>query len=196
MRSSIINGTTLGLLLALFAGAVHAQPTQVPACGVELRIRSTESAVRAQGNAVYFHRVLVAEMVNMTDVPVRLVQPGDGSGVGWRTPMLQWEVTTTGGHTGLQPPPRSCGNINPLRPGEVFELLPGDAVRLNAWVPPVHVEPGTYHLRLSYINDPAMTWQGLELAPHDPGEMQRVRETTWCRVASNDIILTVLPEVR
>jgi hypothetical protein len=38
-------------------------------------------------------RLLVAELVNATGDTVRLVHAGDGSAVGWRTPLLRWHVT-------------------------------------------------------------------------------------------------------
>lgn len=183
---------SLVFLSTLGATAAQAQAPDVPACGVELRIHTTSPVVQPDGGAVYFHRLLVAELVNTSGETVTLVQPGDGSGAGWRTPILRWNLTAEEGYT--PPQQMRCGNINRLRAGEVFSLRPGASRRLTDWIPPIFgVAPGSYRLRLSYVNDPALQWQGLELGPHDPEEMQRVRESTSCRVESNEISLTILP---
>jgi hypothetical protein len=144
---------------------------------------------------VSLHRVLVAQLVNESAETVTLVTAGDGSASGWRTPTLRWEVTG-GGRLSAESLVR-CGNINPLRKGEVFELATGKARALGPWVPAIHgIGPGTYRLRLSYVNDPSLEWQGVALGPHDVGEMARVRASTACRADSNEVTLTVQPQRR
>ena len=179
------------LLGTLASASALAQTPGIPACGVELRVRPESMVVQSDRGLIDFLRVLIAELVNSGDDTVRLIQAGDGSGAGWRTPILSWSVSA-----GPRYAPSTfgrCGNINPLREGEVFNLQPGAVRRLTGWVPPLPgLAAGTYRLRLSYTHDPALKWQGLELGPHDDAEMQRVRASTPCHIESNEITLTVL----
>lgn len=183
--------TTTWILLTASLLLAPAQPaeTGIPACGVELQLRARAEVLEVEHQQLDTWHGLEVELVNVSDRAVTLVMPGDGSSVAWRTPILRWSVS---------PAPETpqmvrCGNINHLRPGEVFTLAPGERRRLREWVPPVFgVTSGTYTLRLSYINDPALKWRGVELGPHDPAEMQRVRASTPCRVVSNDLQIAVV----
>src|SRR5262245_38101006 len=69
------------------------------------------------------------EVVNRSGREITLVKPGDGSDCGWRTPIVTWTVE------GVQPRglARKCGNVNPLRPDEVFTLKPGQRASLGPW---------------------------------------------------------------
>src|SRR5262249_11969623 len=91
-------------------------------------------------------------------------------------------------------PPRvgRCGNINALRPEEVFELKPGGVQSLGDWIPPVWVtQTGMYRLRLRYQNDPSLKWSGIPLGAHDPGAMKRVQASTPCTALSNEVVVKV-----
>jgi hypothetical protein len=176
---------TASLLLA------PAQADEIPACGVELRVRAKAAVMEVEHQHFDSWRAFEIELVNSSDRPVTLVAPGDGSGVAWRTPVLQWSISSDMGYQA--PQTVRCGNINPLRPDEVFTLAPGERRTLGQWVPPIYgVTPATYTLRLSYINDPTLKWQGVELGPHDPATMQRVRESTPCRAVGNEVKVTVV----
>src|SRR5262249_657707 len=61
-----------------------------------------------------------AEVVNRPGREITLVKPGDGSDCGWRTPVITWTVEGVKPRGVLR-----CGNVNPLRPNEVFTLKPG-----------------------------------------------------------------------
>jgi hypothetical protein len=175
--------TAAALLLA------PAQAADIPACGVELHLRARTDVVEAAYQQLNTWSAFEIELVNTGDRPVTLVMPGDGSGNGRRTPVLRWSVSPDLEKVQVM----YCGNINPLRPGEVFTLAPGERKRLREWVPPIFGAANrTYTVRLSYINDPALQWGGLELGPHDPATMQRVRESTPCQAVSNDVSITVV----
>lgn len=189
LRYSIELGAASVLLGALSCTPAQAQTSDIPACGVELRIHTTSPVVRAVDDALHLQEVLVAELVNAGSDAVTLVLPGDGSESGWRTPIVRWEVT----RKGYTPPQMlRCGNVNSLMPGEVFDLPPGGVRRLENWIPSIlGVKSGTYRLRLIYINDPTLEWQGLPDVDHDFVEMGRVKRSTPCRVESNEISVRV-----
>jgi len=58
---------------------------------------------------------VTATLVNRGKREVTLVEPGDGSDCGWRTPLVEWSRRRrdNGGR---------CGNINALKEEEVFTL--------------------------------------------------------------------------
>lgn len=176
---------TTSLLLA------PAQAADMPACGVELHLRAEGAVIAVGHQQIDPWTAFDVELVNTGDRAVTLVMPGDGSDAAWRTPILRWSVSS---ETGYETPPLfRCGNVNPLRPDEVFTLAPGERRRLPQWVPPISgVSPGAYTLRLTYINDPTLKWQGVPLGPHDPAAIERIRESTPCRAISNELKVTVV----
>ena len=121
-------------------------------------------------------------ITNRSKKTVTLVQPGDGSLVGWRTPVIQWHVN---GQRSKLPPGR-CGNVNPLRANEVFTLKPGEHKQLSTWIgAPWLKSPGKYQVSLRYTNDPKLKWRGLPLGKHDPDAMKKVRTSTAVTLQSN-----------
>jgi len=122
---------------------------------------------------------------------IELVEPGDGSGDGWRTPIMKWQVELVGG-VYEAPKVLPCGNTNPLRSDEVFVLNPGDSHAFSTYVPGIWVtQAGTYRLRLEYENDPFLEWSGGSHGVQDPEAMRRVRRSTACMAVSNEIIVEV-----
>lgn len=132
--------------------------------------------------------------------PVTLVEPGDGSECGWRTPIVGWSVLPVEARQQRHPtePPRfkgtRCGNINPLRLSEVFSLAVGEGRRLGGWIAfPMPEQAGRYRVVLYYQNIPDLKISGLALGQHEQGVMDRVRRSTPCRVISSEIEIEVLP---
>ena len=127
---------------------------------------------------------------------VTLVHPGDGSEVGWRTPVVQGSILGAGDRTehsagrGYEHHVLRCGNINPLRWNEVFRLAPGESKEIKAWLPRFTV-PGQYRVQLFYANRPWMEWGGMELGFHNPIAMWRVKHSTATSLKSNEIFFTV-----
>ena len=157
---------------------------------VELTLRAERDRIRPDDPAlVHF------TLKNAGTEPVSLVRPGDGSDVGWRTPILEWSVTN---RTNPEAKPRMwgrCGNINPLGPGEVFTLRRGQLITFTAYVHdiPFDPAPGTYDVTLTYTNDPKMQWGGEPLGMHSFFEMRRVRSSTPVSVTSNTVTIHVSP---
>lgn len=128
-------------------------------------------------------------LVNRGKVAVTLVKPGDGSECGWRTPIITWSVAPA------QPKARygRCGNMNPLRPDEIFELKPGERVKLSEWVggPQMPLGPGKYQITVRYRNDPTMDWSKKGLGGHDPVAVKFAGRSTALDIESNAVEIVV-----
>ncbi|MBV9925399.1 MAG: hypothetical protein JOZ96_10320 [Acidobacteria bacterium] len=133
---------------------------------------------------------------------VRLVEPGDGSESGWRTPVVAWSIIKDDPAAPHPPEPfrgvraRECGNVGGLRWGEVFSLAPGETKELWQWGAflPRFEEPGVYRVVFLYANRPSMSWvseQGRPLVFNNPFEMWRVRHSTEATAVSNELVFTV-----
>jgi hypothetical protein len=143
---------------------------------------------------------VTATVVNQGKEAVTLVQPGDGSDVGWRTPVVGWSAVKVASadakanhpdKPALDQSPR-CGNINALKKDEIFTLEPGRKKDLAEWVgQPALPAPGTYKVVFYYANEPGRKWEGVPLGEHDAGAMARVQKSTSCRLKSNEVTITV-----
>jgi hypothetical protein len=124
-------------------------------------------------------------LINNDDESVVLVEPGDGSVSGWRTPIIEWPAAFL--HRGSR-----CGNINALKPNEVFILKPGETRQLSEWVGhPQLPGPGRYQVTVRYTNRPEHEWGGLPLGTHDAWAMDRVRNSTKVSATSNAVEIIV-----
>jgi hypothetical protein len=127
--------------------------------------------------------------------PVVLVRPGDGSDRDLRTPLVKWLVEPVPGEgdpTGIIRVVMPDGNINALRPDEVFTLAPGESETFGTYVWATFSKPGKYRVRYEYENRPLMEWGGIVLGEHDEGAMRRVRASTACKLRSGEVIFTVV----
>lgn len=124
---------------------------------------------------------------------VTLVLPGDGSDVGWRTPLVNWDVRTSDGRHVERQKVFRCGNINPLRAGEVFTLPPGGEKTFRTTVPWYfrYETSRRYKLRLTYENRPRFSWSGMPLGRHDSAAVEAVRNSTRCKLVSNALEVEV-----
>ena len=205
---------SLLVLAVLPTGAILGAPLPKPEPGLELRLATNTPRVK-RGEVVRWE----VTITNRGKHEVTLVQPGDGSGCGWRTPIIEWVVN--GNVPGLRSPtvrekkeetpakedrlPRPaclgegfaragrCGNINSLVANEVFVLKPGERVTLNAWVGGsdfLH-EAGTYKVALRYFHIPALPWKGVPLSRHDPTAMDRIRQSGPVTLESNAVEVVV-----
>ena len=167
------------LTLAAIAPTPANDPTK-PVIAVELR---TAMPVVKSGEFPRF----TAEVVNRSNKEIVLVRPGDGSDCGWRTPVLSWMVE------GVKPQRLArCGNINALKPNEVFLLKPGERASLGEWIGfPRLPGPGTYTVRLRFENKPDLKWSGLPLGKHDEAAMARVKASTPAAAESNAVRIIV-----
>jgi hypothetical protein len=130
--------------------------------------------------------VLDVTLVNRGTQDVVLVEPGDGSLDGWRTPIIEWSRD-------FEDRSRRCGNVGSLQPDEVFTLKPGEARQLRGSVRlPQPRVPGSYRIALRYTNRPDLEWIGVPLgAGHDPGTMEAVQMSTPVSAVSNSVELIV-----
>jgi hypothetical protein len=139
---------------------------------------------------------MTVTITNRGPTPVTLVQPGDGSECGWRTPIIGWSILPANEDKATHPDgmPKlvglvRCGNRNPLSPKELFVLRPGETKALNEWVGLFSPLEGKQRLVFYYQNDPAVKWKGL--SGDDPTVLARVKDTFPCLLKSNEITLTI-----
>lgn len=119
--------------------------------------------------------------------PVTLIQPGDGSEAGWRTPILTWQVKTLSGTPVAPSRGARCGNMNQLDASEVFPLRPGEQVALDRWLGRPFVPDGRYVVRLVYENDPNRLGRDGSMAA--PLVQKAFRTSTPCRVQSQELLV-------
>ena len=124
-------------------------------------------------------------LINDGTKTVTLVDPGDGSNVGWRTPIITWNVATSDG-TLVPPPPQGarCGNVNRIDDSEIFDLAPGERHVLSEWLGGPHAPAGSYVIRLVYENDPSRKQSGVALGPTSSDALDRIANSTPCKVES------------
>jgi hypothetical protein len=126
---------------------------------------------------------LEAFLVNAGSRPATVILPGDGSEVGWRTPIVRWDPPATG-H-------RRCGNVNAATMDEIVLLQPGARVALGWLGSPTFDGPGTYAVTLELMHDPDLEWRGVPLGEHPPDVMARIRSVPAYRVRSNVVEIRV-----
>jgi len=163
--------------------------------GLELRISCKKVAIKAGEKPD-----ISAHIINNGKKEVTLVQPGDGSRCKWRTPVVGWSVIPAQRAGRRHPKEPSlylggrCGNINALKPQEVFTLKPGQKAMLNKWIDvPTFPRAGTYRAVFYYFNIPDLRWRGLPLGPHDAEAMKRLKSSTRCSLVSNELLFEVGP---
>ena len=173
-------------LIGVVLGGYHAlrwyrwQERPDSVTGVALELRPLSQVIRAGELAV-----VEAVFINRGNEEVVLVEPGDGSRTGRRTPLIVWS-NDPGSWVSM------CGNINDLQPEEVFTLKPGESHRVNEWVgKPLLRAPGRYRVAVRYTNRASQQWQGIPFKGHDPIAMQAVRNSTAVDMVSNTIEIVV-----
>lgn len=134
---------------------------------------------------------------NLGDSEITLVTPGDGSNFRRRTPIVGWSVLSAKSkqqHPKV-PTPHGisfCGNINGLKPDEVFTLKPGDTKELIDWVGfPRGFQPDKYRVVFYYSNEPDLKWSGIPLAAHDASAMRAVKNSTPVALVSDEVEIEV-----
>ena len=188
IRSVII----LSIIMFCLSGAIPVKtfPQEPPMLSIELKAKTTSVGVMESPKV----DVIIS---NRGSDPVVLVRPGDGSDRELRTPLTRWliePVPGEGNAEGILRTVMNCGNINALRREEVFTLAPGQSENLPMSVWAVFSKPGKYRVRFEYENRPLMEWGGIVLGQHYEGTMLRVRESTACKLTSNEVIFVVTEE--
>jgi hypothetical protein len=182
----------LSLIVCAAAGARPA-PADESCIGVKLEISTREPVVKI-GDAPK----LDAFVVNESTATVHVVRPGDGSSIGWRTPIVGWSVINAASksatHPSAPPPPRGArdGNINALSTKDLLTLKPGARESLGPWIGnPSFPSTGSFRVVFYYRNDPDLPWKGIPLGAHDPEAMRAVKSSAKCALVSNELLLTV-----
>jgi hypothetical protein len=199
--------TTMTALL--FAGPLLAAPApRSEEAKLQLRLTTATPKVKDASQTR-----LEVSIVNCGKKKVPLVQPGDGSDCGWRTPIIEWVIdgkvprglgqvdakksedakqekvelkpACLNGGLGIG----RCGNINSLRDKEVFELGSNKEVKFNEWVGVPSLTPGKHKVAVRYFNIPDLKWQGL--GRHDATAMARVKESYKVTLESNTVEIVV-----
>jgi hypothetical protein len=171
----------VGAAILCTAGSSQDAPADSPrSSGLVLLLAPATQTIKA-GQTPKF----TATVVNRGKQTVTLVEPGDGSECGWRTPLIEWLPRRPGRVA-------RCGNINALRANEVFTLKPGQSRALSEWIgqPPLP-GPGRHKVRLRYVNEPTRPWLGAPLGKHDPEAMKAVQRSTPLAIASNSVEVVV-----
>jgi hypothetical protein len=177
-------GTIVALAIAMIWAAAPQDPPAdaPPAPNIVLTLAPAMQTIKA-GQPPR----LTATLVNRRKHTVTLVEPGDGSACGWRTPLIEWSP---------RPPGKMarCGNINALRAKEVFTLKPGESRVLSEWIGQPHLPgAGRHKVSLRYVNEPRRKWLGLPLGDHDPGAVKAVQRSTPVTIVSNTVEVVVEP---
>lgn len=125
-------------------------------------------------------------LTNTGSQAVQLVVPGDGSQVGWRTPVLTWAAKSEGKPIAELAPAR-CGMMNAIEASEIFTLAPGKSRTLVDWLGSPSYPAGTYDLEIRYRNAPSLAENR---APVAPEVAAKLASTSACDVTSNPLRVT------
>jgi hypothetical protein len=168
---------------------------------LELRLRSPKS--------VYVNEWprFEAVITNRGKRPVSLVQPVDGSILGWRSPITGWSVLRLEGMRAKHPrfPLESgligCPTLSPIEMDYRFVLKPGESRQLRMqWaglygLPSQYRTTGTvagkYSIVFYYANVPELGWEHRDLIPPVPNWTRAAQGTTPCALMSNAVTLEV-----
>lgn len=156
--------------------AAPAAPTPATGCG----LKATLAVAKGQSGD------FILTLTNTSKRTLHLVEPGDGSSVGWRTPIVTWSASSGGKPAPAETAAR-CGLTNPMTTSEVFELAPGQSRKLTAWLDRPWVKPGTYDVAVRYRNDPK------KVRNADAAVSALVATTDSCEVTSNTVKHTFRP---
>lgn len=145
-------------------------------------LKATIAADRGRDGATKYTLTLK----NEGSTPRTLVEPGDGSEYGRRTPILAWSATRDGKPaTELERP--GCGMMNAIEASEIFTLAPGASRSMSTWIHGPSYAPGRYEVTLRYTNDP----RPIESANVGPEVAALLLKTSACDVTSAPLALEV-----
>ena len=175
-------------------GQLPHKARQVVGAALELKIGCANLTIKKS-----VRPMIVVTIKNTGETAATLVQPGDGSHCKWRTPIVGWSAISADDNEAGHPktPPLltggRCGNINSLKPDEIFVLKPGDQTAVRGWMPgPAFLTTGRHSVVFYYFNDPTLKWRGLPLGKHDDKAMQKVKSSTRCELISNELVFAVV----
>jgi hypothetical protein len=178
------------LLAACLSGVPPARTASKASSDLSLNLSVEATTIR-----VFEQPKVSIRITNRGREPVLLVRPGDGSERGLRTPLVRWlaePVPGEGDPGAILRAVLPCNNINAVGPDAVFTLAPGGSETFHARVGVGFSKPGKYRVRYEYENQPAMEWGGIPLGGgHDEATLRRIRDSTACKLTSDEVIFTV-----
>ena len=192
---TIMNYLSASLVLILCLALVGTSPSEDVDHDVALKIQGDTELMSRDPN--HFLMLVDAELTNNGDLPIKMVLPGDGSVVGWRTPLIKWSVEKIDDVQNVQHEfhfrsgPR-CGNINRVRAEEIVSLKKSETVSFEeGWIsyPLIPCAAGKYAIKMSYENIPDLKWAGMGY--HQNYIMRKIRATDYIKIESNEIIVEV-----
>jgi hypothetical protein len=179
--------------LALLSASHSSDGSQKRTDGIRLSIRSLSGKTVRTGRFDRPHDCIEITLRNEGRNPVVLVMPGEGSDVGARTPVIDWEIRDKNGHRLERDGASFCGQRNELNSEAVFQLAPREERRFKSEIPETFLyEKGhKYLVTFKYENRPGMKWPppSMAWAPDDPDAVQRLANSTPCQLVSNTIEL-------
>jgi hypothetical protein len=126
-------------------------------------------------------------LINEGPDTVTVVAPGDGSNLGFRTPTIEWIVTTEDNCV-IRKRSIGCGTINPLKEEEIVVLEPGGEVAFDEWIGIPKLSKGDVHfIAVRYTNDPGILDQEFPLMTGPSPLLDKVRTSTPLSLTSNTI---------
>lgn len=165
------------MLVALVLSMQTPKPAApTPRVRAELRLSVDRASVRKDEDPGYH-----ATIRNTGREALRLIEPQDGSEVGWRNPAVRWILPDLATPT----PIARCGNTNPIEARAFFILAPGQSREIPLhWVGPTELRPGSNRVSLAYGIAPDRKDDGFSgiapagvPAPEAGSESARVRES-------------------
>lgn len=154
------------------------------ATGVAITLQPATQVVRV-GKRPEFHVTLT----NHGRKDVVLVEPGDGSRYGLRTPVIAWSDDSWLRTSQWSPIATGrCGWMNFVEASEVFVLKASESRELPKWAGRSHATaPGRYVVSLSYSNDP-----GIVASTVDDATKDRMTSSTAVSTVSNSVEIIVV----
>lgn len=180
--------------LALLASSHASDGSPARTDSIRLSIRSMSGKTVRTGLFGNYPRDPI-EITLRNDGPkkVVLVMPGEGSDVGARTPVIDWEIRDKAGNLLRREGVVFSGNRHELRSESVFDLAPHEERTFKYTIPEgyPYEEGHKYLVTFKYENRPNMKWPPASMvwAPDDPDAVQRLANSTPCQLVSNTIEL-------
>ncbi len=187
-------------------------PRRFPQCRLHLGLSPTLSLAKIRKdreNGSIFPFEIAIKIENMSDGPVRLVMPGDGSDCSLRTPLVGWSILPLDSNTDHPAHnecpqnflPRCCGTIGSLTQSDLFVLQRGHSRSLSSafeiksslehLLLNTPIDPGPYRIVFYYSNYPELDFGGVGI--HDPMAAQQLIESDYVESISNEVLVEITP---